>query len=186
MRTESSKRLVIDACVLSNAGELRETSSASVGTCRELLQAVLAIRHTMVMTPELSAEWHRHPTKFARKWMKSMCAHKQWCWVAPAADVPLRAALTRAAVGDKQLDAMLKDAHLLEAAAATDKTIVSLERESKKLYDCAAGRYGPLRAIAWVNPDAYGPARLRGWLEAGAPAEQEMMIGYAEKPAGKE
>ena len=48
---------------------------------------------------------------------------------------------------------MRKDFHLLEAAWATDQTIISLDETIRQLFARAAQRVGEIRDIVWVNPE---------------------------------
>ncbi|XXX76695.1 hypothetical protein WMF30_54505 [Sorangium sp. So ce134] len=65
---------------------------------------------------------------------------------------------------------MLKDVHLIEAAQAADRTILSLDDAARGLFAGASRQVRALRTIVWVNPGSEGD-RARAWLAAGAPPE---------------
>jgi hypothetical protein len=72
---------------------------------------------------------------------------------------------------------MVKDIHLLEAALATDRTIVSLdENTARKYFIQAAQEIEALKTVVWVNPDVDEEQPI-AWLLAGAPDEKERMLG---------
>lgn len=73
---------------------------------------------------------------------------------------------------------MYKDACLVEAALVTDRTVASLDERVRSLFHRATDRVGELRAIVWINPELQEETPLL-WLERGAPAEAERMLGYA-------
>ncbi len=66
---------------------------------------------------------------------------------------------------------MLKDAHLIEAALATDSRIASLDETVRGHFSRLAASFAPLRRIMWVNPVTEGEKAVE-WLEAGAKAER--------------
>ncbi len=73
---------------------------------------------------------------------------------------------------------MYKDACLIEATLATDRTVASLDERVRGLFGQAAGQVGELRTIVWVNPEREEETPLL-WLKRGAPAEPERTLGYA-------
>ncbi len=70
---------------------------------------------------------------------------------------------------------MLKDLHLIDAAMATDRSIVSLDDTVRKLFADLSDMVGELRNIVWVNP-AEENERPVEWLLDGAPAEEERLL----------
>ena len=73
---------------------------------------------------------------------------------------------------------MYRDACLIEAALATDRTVASLDEQVRALFRQAADQVGELRAIVWVNPEREEDDPIL-WLERGAPVEPDRMLGYA-------
>ena len=65
---------------------------------------------------------------------------------------------------------MEKDFHLLQAALATDQTIISCDQTVRKLFKRASQGVGEIRHIIWVNPDRADEQPI-AWLQNGAPPE---------------
>ncbi|VXD11233.1 hypothetical protein PL8927_140065 [Planktothrix serta PCC 8927] len=77
MKNKQSKYLVIDASVARSCGG-EDAKHPTSKNCRDFLNAVLKICHSMVMTPELKVEWNKHESTFARKWRVSMIARRKY------------------------------------------------------------------------------------------------------------
>ena len=92
------------------------------------------------------------------------------------ADNRLRERLRNVARTPKQAEKMDKDAHLLEAARASDGLIVSMDEEVRNLFDMASNRIAGLRRLTWVNPAVPEEEPIR-WLKAGAPVEKARLVG---------
>lgn len=71
-----SPRLVIDASVARAAGG-EDAKNETSKSCRNFLAKVMAISYQIVMTPELKAEWDKHKSVFAQRWLSSMVAKKK-------------------------------------------------------------------------------------------------------------
>ena len=105
-----------------------------------------------------------------------MVGRKKLCWLSDPADEAVRALLARLETTAAERDAMLKDVHLVEAALATDHTVVSLDDHAREAFASAAQSVGQLRMIAWVNPG--NPAEnILDWLRNGAEVEKERCLG---------
>ena len=127
MRSRDSKRLVVNASVARAAGGVEATASVSVN-CTEFLETFRdECVHHVVMTPELSEEWDENQSKFAATWLRSMIARKRFDYVDPPVNQALRDEIEGTATRETEIEVMRKDFHLLEAAWATDQTIISLE-----------------------------------------------------------
>ena len=176
MRRELSKHLVIDACVARSAGAPCATNPTSYA-CGALLQNAYDICHKVVMTPRLKKEWDKHQSRFTVAWLSWMRGRKKLVYIHLGDDAALREAIKDAAATSRQAAEMLKDAHLVEAARATDGIIISTERLSRKLLDTAAANVPVLRQVAWLNPLDHTVEETRGWLEAGAVADPGMRLG---------
>ena len=175
MSPKPSQRLVIDASVARACGGSDAIYPTSKH-CRDFLQAVVDICHQLVMSPEIRAEWDMHQSRWARKWRVSMVARRKLCVVAPPSDQNLRDGLARGRHATRDVDEMLKDVHLLEAALATDRCIVSLDEAARALFTSMSGTVGSLRSIAWVNPDQLDEAPI-AWLQKGARTERQRLLG---------
>ncbi len=98
-----------------------------------------------------------------------MFARKKIDKVEVPIDETLRKQLEKTAATEKQRDEMLKDAHLIEAARATGRRVVSLDNVREHFREVARS-VSRLRHVCWVNPDYLDENPLE-WLRAGAPAD---------------
>lgn len=175
-----SKLLVIDASVARAAGG-EDAKSPTSKYCRDFLLAVLNISHRVVMTPDIRKEWDKHQSSFARTWLRTMVAKKRLEY---RNDIVINDELWKGVEDftdfDNQRKAMVKDLLLIEAALLTDKIIVSLDERVRELFDKAAEQVEELRNIVWVNP-AKSEEQAISWLENGATAEPERMLGFYTK-----
>ena len=80
------------------------------------------------------------------------------------------------ATRDNEIEDMQKDFHLLEAALATDQTIISLDETIRQLFARASQRVGEIRDIVWVNPDRTEEEEPLVWLQNGAPPEDHRKL----------
>ena len=78
---------------------------------------------------------------------------------------------------EKAKEAMLKDFRLLEAAIATDRTVISLDNTVRNLFAAAAEKVGEIGNIVWVNPTETDQNPIE-WLEKGAKREKKHLLGY--------
>ena len=175
MREADSKRLVIDTDVAQASGS-EEATHPRAKHCRDFLQEVLSLGHSVVMTPEISNEWKRHRSSFARRWRVSMDARKKVYRVDAPANEELRDKIEKTAVHENEIEVMQKDFHLLEAAWATDQTIISLEEIIRQLFARASQRVGEIRDIVWVNPERREEEEPLVWLQNGAPPEDHRKL----------
>lgn len=175
MRAANSKRLVIDTDVAQASGS-EEATHPRAKHCRDFLQEVLLLGHSVVMTPEISNEWKRHRSGFARRWRVSMDARKKVYRINTPADEELHDKIEKTATNQDEIEDMQKDFHLLNAALATDQTIISLEEIIRQLFARAAERVGEIRDIVWVNPERVEEEEPLVWLQNGAPPEDHRKL----------
>jgi len=172
-----SKRLVIDASVARSSGGEDATYPTSVH-CRDFLQAVLDICHKVVMTPDIKEEWDKHQSIFALRWRRRMVAKGKFVFLNVPADKELWDKIDQIAGTDRQRREMFKDLRLLEAAIATDKTVISLDdKTARRFFSQAASEINTLKQIVWVNPDKVEEETPIEWLESGAKPEFERLLG---------
>ena len=175
MRKIDSKRLVIDTDVARASGS-EEATQPCPKHCRNFLQKVLLLSYSIVMTPEISNEWKRHRSDFAREWRVSMNARKKVCRVNVPADEELRNKIEKTAAHGDEVEVMQKDFHLLDAALATDQTIISLDETVRGLFARASQRVGEIRDIVWVNPERMEDEEPLVWLQNGAPPDDHRKL----------
>ena len=174
MKTGNSKRLVIDASVARASGRLATHPQAK--HCRDFLLKVSSLSYGIMMTPEISNEWKRHRSGFARRWRVSMDARKKVYRVNAQADRELRDKIKETATGENEVEDMRKDFHLLEAALATDQTIISIDETVRGCFARATRHVGEIRDIVWVNPERMEEEEPLVWLENGAPPESHRQL----------
>ena len=176
MAKRSSRRLVIDASVARSSGGPEATFPASK-ECRDFLIAVLTICHQVVMTAELTEEWNKHQSNFARTWRVSMVARKKLQRINPAQNSSLRARILESTAKKKDQKAVEKDFHLVEAALDADGIVVSLDETARRAFATAAGQVKELGVLVWANP-THESEECSDWLEAGATVEKSRQLGY--------
>jgi hypothetical protein len=170
-----SVRLVIDASIAMAAGETSMHPTSR--NCREFLQSVLSICHSMVLTRPIQGEWNKHQSGFARKWRASMMARKKIEIVETSHDLSLQKRIA-GREPDSAISAILeKDRHLIEAAIATDERIASLDDRVRSHLRERARIVRKVASICWVNPEKPNE-RAVSWLEQGAPADNSRKLGY--------
>ena len=153
MRSRDSKRLVVNASVARAAGGEGATALVSIN-CTEFLETCRdECSHHIVMTPGLSDEWAEHQSKFAATWLRAMIARKRFDYIEPPMNQALRDEIEGTAISEDEIEDMQKDFHLLEAAQATDQTIISLDGTIRRLFAQATQGVGEIRDIVWVNPE---------------------------------
>jgi hypothetical protein len=159
----NSRRLVIDASVARASGQTVHPASRR---CREFLSAVLKICHRAAITRELAAEWDKHQSQFARIWRAEMRSRGKIVDLPDVTDEEFR--------GQVDLDSpgVRKDLHLIEAALATDKLIVSLDERARIRFTIEA-----TADIVWVNAVAVGGHAVY-WLKSGAKPLKKWKLGY--------
>ena len=175
MRSRDSKQLVIDTDVAQASGDEDATDPRAIN-CRDFLKEVRFQDHSVVMTREISDEWKRHQSGFAFEWRVSMDARRRIDRLDPPEDKELRDKVTNTASDEDEIEAMKKDFHLLQAALATDRTVVSLDETVRGLFKRASQQVGEIRNIIWVNPDRTAEEQPIAWLQNGAPAKAERRL----------
>ena len=125
----------------------------------------------------LRDEWEEHMSGFTRVWLRNMTQRGR---VIPKDIKPstrMRHQILRAAATKKtEADALHKDFHLVEAAIDSDKTVVSLDEEVRRLFRAAAQSVVAIKKVVWVNPVQLAEEPIE-WLRGGARAETFRMLG---------
>lgn len=174
MRSRDSKRLVIDTDVAQASGDEDATDQRSIN-CRDFLKGVRSQEHRVVMTREISDDWKRHQSRFALEWRVSMDARRKIDRINPPEYEEIQAKVTNTASDEDEIEVMEKDFHLLQAALATDQTIISLDETIRGLFKQASQQVGEIRDIIWVNPDRTEEQPI-AWLQNGAPPEPHRQL----------
>lgn len=144
--------------------------------CQRFLRVMIEeTDHRLVMTREIGAEWDIHSHPFARRWRRSMNARRRVDHPSVDHDQILRQKIALTNPAEKPLAAMEKDLHLIEAARATDRRIVSLDDTARRLFSSVSANVGELGEIMWVNPASERETPVQ-WLRDGSPNEESRMI----------
>jgi hypothetical protein len=170
-----SRCLVIDASVAGAAGPMgaRHPSAAS---CRDFLVAVRGLGHRMAWSPAVKAEWERRQSAFALQWRVSMTNLNKLRHVKDEPVEELREAIEGDSEDKHVAAIMRKDAHLIEAALATDSRLASLDEAARGHFGRLAATLDSLRRVNWVNP-ADVREQVVKWLQEGAPLERSRRLG---------
>lgn len=178
MPAKRGRRLVVDASVAGAAGGKTATAPTST-RCRDFLLTLQRETECSVVMPgQLRDEWERHRSLFARTWLTAMVSRRRVIF----GDVPpsnkMRREIVRAVTTKPtEVKALEKDFHLIEAAMANDRSVVSLDEVVRKLFKAAAQSVVPIKKVVWVNP--VEPAEdAVGWLKGGAKAEAARMLSH--------
>jgi hypothetical protein len=166
-RRRASRRLVIDADIARAAGGVDAVYPTSKN-CRDFLEAVRIICHRLVMSNAISVEWKRHESRFTSTWLNKMYGMRKVVFIDPAKSTSedLGQQLEKMASSEKAREAVLKDAHPLEAALASDQIVASMDETVRDLFSRASKNIGEIRPVVWVNPNRE-EEKITEWLENG-------------------
>ncbi len=177
MPSRTSRALVVDASVARSSGGEEATYPTSKN-CRDCLKTILALSHRVVMSKPISDEWNKHKSNFARTWLVSMTAKKRILRIeAEPIDTAIRLKVPKTTESPKEIEAMLKDIHLIEAALATDSTVIALDEIVRALFGTACQTIGQMKSIVWINPDK-PEEQILLWLEDGAEPDKSRKLGF--------
>jgi hypothetical protein len=181
-RAKISKLLVIDASVAQSAGGEKATDPISI-SCRDCLETIRKVCHRMVITPEISREWDRHQSSFARGWRRWMISKRKVARLTPTLNPEIYDVIGELITVEKQQADILKDTLLVEAAVSSDKTILSLDDRMRRLLMVLAPQVREVGELVWVNP-TNAEENCLPWLKEGAQPEKHRQIGFppAETP----
>ena len=150
MTPKKSKRiLVVDACVLRSAGETVHPVSS---TCRVCLEKIRTICHKVIVTNDLKEEWNKHKSRFSSLWLVSMAARKKYLVNNELPDVDI----DFSTFSKKSESAVRKDIHLVEAAYAADKIIVTLDTSFESALKETSEGESIHGSLTWINPVTLG------------------------------
>lgn len=176
------KTLVVDASVGCAAINEKSVDPTAI-CCIDLLDAIFEYRYNIAMSEEIENEWEilrSHDTAYANKWLVRMEKRERVTVLQDVIDDDLRNCISGSTHNASTIAAMLKDVHLLEAALATDKTIISRDKKCRRYFKEAASSVLRIAEIAWANPELPEDNAV-AWLQHGAPNEKERQLGYSKK-----
>lgn len=179
MKQAKTHCLVIDASIAHAAGGLDSVAPTGL-RCSNFLIAVRGICHRMAWSESIKNEWDRHQSLFAGQWLVSMMNMGKLRPVKEELSETLRKAIAEHSSDKYIAEIMLKDAHLIEAALATDSRIAALDETARGHFGRLAALYEKLRQIIWVNP-AIEEEQVIEWLRSGASPKPHRKLGYRRK-----
>jgi len=138
--------IVIDADIARSSGESEHPISSS---SRKLLEMVKDKGHYIAMCPLLRAEWSKHKSIYARKWLASMFAKKKVNFVVHKSE--FKAFIEENLLEDKMKKIASKDSHLVDAALLTDKVITSNDSTARKAFCEISSKNKILEEIIWLH-----------------------------------
>ncbi len=138
---------------------------------------VLASKHKIVVTDTIVVEWQNHRARFFTNSLASMYKKRKVCELDVPPDEMFRRKLEEVATDDGIRIAMLKDAHLIEAAFQADRIVISMDERVRRYFSEVTINLSELRKITWANP-CKNDEKVIAWLELGARQEQERCLGY--------
>lgn len=167
--------IVIDADIMRSAGTSVHPHSRNA---RDVLDVIREAGHRMVQCAPIKNEHDLHQGRYASLWRAKMISRKQWVHWKYVEDTKLRETLVAALpepVSAKKERAVLKDAHLLEAAAATDNRIISQDTTAKGLFGLACPTLGVHRHILWGDLTASAVVVIQ-WLRDGCEEREDFKL----------
>ena len=171
-----TRQLVIDACIACSMGERNENGKH----CREFMTDAFLnnTNHEVVISKDIKKEWYTHGKNiYATTWLSSMQARKRVFHVKEnCEDAFLRQEINALSTLPVQIEAMLKDVILLEAAIKTDRSVISMDQKARRLFAGACVCIGYIRDIQWANPCIPEEDAI-SWLRDGAKHKTEFQLG---------
>ena len=140
------RSIVIDADIARSSGTSEHPVSSG---SRKLLQNVLTNGHYIVMCPVLYAEWNKHKSSYASRWLVSMIARKKLITIIPNNEI--QSFIDKNIPESKQKDIAAKDSHLIDAALFTGKFIVSNDDIARNVFSHFSLEYALIKTVIWFN-----------------------------------
>jgi hypothetical protein len=179
-----SRRLVIDASVARSATLAENPTSIS---CRRFLEVLLNVCHKVVLSREIEQEWqdvalriHNRAdevrVRFLKNWMLAMGRKGKLLRPAIGRDAALRSKINHLGLPGSSRQEIEEDLHLVEAALAHDRIVVSRDDSVHELLRSITGNCVEIRKVVWCNPVTLADEVLV-WLSNGAPVVKVWQLG---------
>jgi len=170
MLKPNRKRIVVDADIVS----VNQCSK----DCRKFMNDILEICHHVVLSKPISTEWKNHQVKYYIGWRSTMAARKKQCFIQSEQYPNIKTQIISAisVKPEKYQISVLKDFHLIDAALATDKIIISLDNKARDAYSKLSAQVKELKQITWLNPDTVSINEITDWLDKGAKPKKEWKL----------
>ncbi len=177
----SGKRLVIDTSICQSAGN--PYSEDEIATkCADVLDCVYMLKYQFVYSLEIESEINRnlkaYPTKCTIEWIAKMRRRGLVHDILESTEnIEFRKKIKSKQYGSRQLEDILKDAILIEAANFTDNKIISKDIAAYKYYLELAKDLDEVKVVIWR--DLYNPkCKIVRWLRSGAKYNKKHTLGY--------
>ena len=184
MAKKISRRLVIDASVARSATLAENPTSIS---CRRFLEVVLNVCHKVALSREIEQEWQNVALlirstadevriRFLKDWMLAMQRRGKLLRPLVERDQSLRSKINRLGLPGNARQEIEKDLHLVEAALAHDRIVVSRDDSVHELLRSITGNCAEIRKVMWCNPVTLA-GEVMAWLDKGAPVVKVWQLG---------
>lgn len=167
--------IVVDTSVARQCGNITTCAESSV-ICRKSLTTIDGAGLSVVVSDSIRKEWRRHASRFAWQWLIDMVSRGRFVAVDQARHKEFRTAISKLSAKDQQ--AVNKDAFLVEAAIETHRRVLSRDDQMWRILKRMAKQVNDLSYVHWVNPRE---ASSLPWLEAGAPEDVRLTLGFNPK-----
>jgi hypothetical protein len=159
--------LVVDASVLRTAGEEAPDAHPASTACRSVLEKIRNSRHAVVLTHEMVVEWRNHASRFSRRWQLEMFSRGRLVDIGSVVVAEDVRELPDQCETEKKRTAVAKDLHLVIAAFATDKSVLSCDKTARTYFCELVEACSRLGAILWLDPVSEFDETIT-WLKDGA------------------
>ena len=167
-----TRQFIVDADIMR---AVSQNGKELATQCLDVLDTILQAGHEVIRTPAIEAEWDKHASDYALRWIVRMQSRRRLIDTASIA-TGLAGALANLPVPAAEQKIMLKDCHLLEAALASDQRIISKDEAAYYHFYHASVTISQLRTIMWASPVREADACAE-WLAAGAKPQTRRKIG---------
>ncbi|MBR7907568.1 hypothetical protein [Burkholderia cenocepacia] len=140
-------KIVVDADIARSAGETMHPISSS---CRKILDLILRNEHKFVACKKLRREWSDHSSSYATKWLASMIARKQVCFVENHDKIATL--INSLELNEKNKAIALKDCHIVDVAIENGRFVTSRDDNAKAAFLSITEIHPFVRGITWANP----------------------------------
>jgi hypothetical protein len=112
-----------------------------------------------------------------------MSDHHKQVWLKDEQMNSVRLDLGSVNFSGREMQSVVEDLPLIQAALFTDSIVVSSDDEARGLFATACRKLSVLGPVLWVNPTQESDPQR--WLSQGAPSQPDRMLcSYAARPSG--
>lgn len=168
------KNLVVDACVARSAGSKTEAPQSTHS--RDALEAIREYsQHKLAFNSALSEEWREHAGRFATSLLSYLVQKRRIVYVPDDAFVAVMNTCAHTFPDGEERTAFEKDAHVVAAALAADRILISNEVRLRDQLTQLSPAHERIKEITWANPSLEG-ANCADWLRQGAGSTPDRYI----------